>query len=257
MDCMQQLSGHEDSATRKANKARDLSRQVQIQLSSCSGSSYPLTTYGCIRVGKHTQQGRREIPGRHFAAIDVRCISCTMSSPKAWHLGYLDSCSCVWKETSSSREDFITPLLTFVLQWGEKPSFSQWLAWTRNLIFFRQVTVQDLDPTLSTYMCPVKEVRTTDISSLLLAILLDLRPTSLSHISHLASPSQATLKALLLGKTTMLLQLHYIQYLFLNPQQFLLAVRMCTCYLPQPDTTVVCWKVPLTVISVDDPCVLQ
>lgn len=58
-----------------------------------------------------------------------------MSSPKAWHLGCLDSCSCVWKETSSSREDFITPLLTFVLQWGENPSFSQWLAWTRNLIF--------------------------------------------------------------------------------------------------------------------------
>lgn len=52
-DCMQQLSGHEGSTTGKANKARDLNRQAEIQLSSHSGSSYPSTSYGCIRVGNH------------------------------------------------------------------------------------------------------------------------------------------------------------------------------------------------------------
>lgn len=121
-DCMRQLSGHEDSTTGKANKARDLSRQVQIQLSSCSGLSYPLTTYGCIRVGKHGWQGRRELPGRLFAAIDIGCISCTVGSPKACHLSCIDCCGCPPKETSPSK-DFTTPLLTLVLQWDEKLSF--------------------------------------------------------------------------------------------------------------------------------------
>lgn len=93
-DCTQQLSGHEDSPAGKANKARNLSSPSQIQLSSHSGSSYPLTTYGWSRLDRHIQQGRWELPGRHFAATDIKCISCTTSSPKAWHLICLESCSC-------------------------------------------------------------------------------------------------------------------------------------------------------------------
>lgn len=124
---MQQLNGHEDSTTGKANKARNLSRQVQIQLTSCSGLSYPLTTYGCSKLDKHAQQGRREIPGRHFAAIGIRCISCTTTSPESWHLGCLESYSSPRKETNSFREHYITPLLMLVLQRSEKPPLSQLL----------------------------------------------------------------------------------------------------------------------------------
>lgn len=37
----------------QCKQSSDLGMQVQIQLSRCSGSSYPLTTYGCIRIDKH------------------------------------------------------------------------------------------------------------------------------------------------------------------------------------------------------------